>query len=821
MNQENSQGTQANNQSKAASDSTTPLKQGTSFIRRKFLLSILVLAFVVYFYNPLKPRRLKTKRKLVLLGFDGMDPDLVDQWISEGHLPNLRKLARMGGKCKIRSSDPPESPVAWSCFAIGANPGKHGVFDFLRRPTGSYFPSVESFVRKEHPRFLFNMIPIQMPKAIMRRGGVPFWDILSRHGISTTLIEVPVTFPPPKLNYGRSLSGLGVPDIRGIQATPHHFVYDEEKSGEIEGETSFGSKVLELKKEGDRFIGEIQGPSDPVLDAQRREKEKERLAVLLEQFEWHAHLLNLQGSHASQQEKTALLNRINMDIGGSMAYHSYLHSDDYETRLQRIREFIIEGKAFVKAQGVSPSAARETIWKLDKEYKKLNADIDRLYKTLTMTVSFMAVDGGKSVEIRIGNQVQTVPLREWSDWFILEFPTVAMVKANAICRFYPREAEPTRVKVYMTSPDIDPRNPVIPISHPKSYSSELVEWLGQPYKTRGWATETHGLKDGLLDEDGFIKDMMFVEDLREKKLFETWKRTDDNVMISVFSSPDRVAHMFYRMIDPEHPMYNEEDAKRYGDTILRVYQKMDSIVEKAIEKIRHEPETTLIVMSDHGFSSWRYQVHLNKWLFDNRFLAVKGSKLEESGKRLENLVQSGSTQWFEYVDWPNTKAYALGLGQIYINLKGREPVGAVDPDQYLATCREIADKLTNLVDTRPGHEGKRPIAYVKLRDEIWKGQYAGDLHDCPDLQVGFNRGYRVSWQTCLGGIAPIEDGCIDDNLEKWSGDHCSMATEQLPGMLFCNRPIKKSDPSLYDFAPTILEYFGLRPHKDMEGSNLL
>ncbi len=802
-------------------------KQPRKINRRIFLYIAILFAVCFYLYNPFKPPAFKTKKKLVILGFDGTDPDLVNQWLDE--LPNLRHLKKNGGFQKLQSCYPPESPVAWSCFAVGGNPGRHGVFDFLRRPSGTYSPSVEAFVKRQYAEFMFKTIPVQMPKAIQRRGGTAFWDVLSDAGVRTTMIEVPVTFPPPKLSYGRSLSGLGVPDIRGQQATFHHFVYEEESDADRPNETTFGGKLVQLERNEDVYSGVIWGPNDPVIDDERHNKEAEKLELYLSWYEWQTHIYTKQGSHVSDEQKLSLSDSLNINVYGVMAYSGYLEDLSIEKRADRIREYIKNATPYVKEDGASTSEARENIARITKQLIKVKQEISQLSKPIKQKVTFKLL-GNNQVEIAVGSDVQTVDLLKWSGWFTVYFPVMTLIKAQAICRFYPQELKPHSVKIYMTSPDIDPRNPILPVSHPKSYSQDLAEWLEQPYKTRGWAAETHALKDGQLEEDGFIEDLNFIMDLREKKLFETWDRTFNNVFISVFSATDRVAHMFYRMIDKGHPMHDTAKANKYKDTMKNIYKRMDTIVGKMLNKIENEPDTTLLVMSDHGFSSWRYQVHINTWLYKHGFLTIKG-QLVDSNMKLDDLMKGQSDEFFEYVDWRNTKAYSLGLGQIYINLEGREPLGIVKPEDYQSVCDGIAEEMTKLRDHRditpfkvieddPHKDlGGHPVVhFVKHRSEIWKGDYADDAHDCPDLQVGFYPGYRVSWQTCLGGISTGE--VIEDNLETWSGDHCSLSPDYVPGMVFSNRQLQ-NNPSIYDFAPTVLEHFGLTKPTEMEGKNLL
>ncbi|MGI6456716.1 MAG: alkaline phosphatase family protein [bacterium] len=785
--------------------------------RRRFMMFLLALCFSGYFVLPLKPRRINTKKKLVILGFDGCDPRLVEQWSDE--LPNLRQLREQGTYAQLMSTVPPESPVAWSSFAVGANPGQHGVYDFLRRPCGSYIPTAESFVEQEYARFIFKEIPVKMPKAKLRRGGTAFWDVLSENGLDTTMIEVPVTFPAPELSHGRVLSGLGVPDIRGQQATFHSFVYPAADAKD----TTFGGKVVSLEQVKDKYRGQIFGPYDPVLGQEKREMESQQLEAWLTLCEWRAHIFSVHGEeNVSAEEKRMLRQYFALRVVQPYSMNPYLQTEDIAQRMNTMKLFLQTGQSFVKrsdekGRPVLASIAREEIGKATKKIEEIREELSKLSKPIFTYVQFKPMEN-HSIEIRYQDQVQKVAVNEWSDWFTLTFKVTSLISINAVCRFYPQEVEAEKLNIYMTSPDIDPRNPAISVSHPGEYSEELAEWLGGPYKTRGWAAETHGLKDNRLSEEGFIKDLFCLMDLREAKTFETYERSDSNVFISVFSETDRVAHMFYWLIDPEHPMYNPEMAQKYGDTFKKVYKRMDEIVGRMMRKVATEPDTTLMVMSDHGFSSWRYQVSLNTWLVKNGFMAVKGNALKSEDMKLEDLITAGQAEFFSYVDWDKTQAYSLGLGQIYINLEGRESLGAVKPEEYEQVCDAICSKLVELRDNRPGRNNVPVIAYARKRSEIWSGPYANDEHDCPDIQVGFHTGYRVSWQTCMGGLS---EHILEDNLEKWSGDHCSLATEEVPGMFYCNRKLNLDLVSIYDFAPTILKYFEFDVPEAMEGKDLM
>jgi predicted AlkP superfamily phosphohydrolase/phosphomutase len=181
-------------------------------------------------------------------------------------------------------------------------------------------------------------------------------------------------------------------------------------------------------------------------------------------------------------------------------------------------------------------------------------------------------------------------------------------------------------------------------------------------------------------------------------------------------------------------------------------------------------------------------------------------------KKLDDLFGGG--EFFESVDWSKTKAYSMGLGQIYFNLRGREGQGVVSPGaESSALADEIKGKLlTTLVDP----ETKQHIVRnVYKRDDTYSGEYLGNA---PDLQIGFEDGYRVSWQTTLGG-AP--KGIVYPNKEKWSGDHCGFDYQTTSGIFISSVPIASPNPRIMDIAPTVLQFFGVAIPPTLDGKALL
>jgi len=232
---------------------------------------------------------------------------------------------------------------------------------------------------------------------------------------------------------------------------------------------------------------------------------------------------------------------------------------------------------------------------------------------------------------------------------------------------------------------------------------------------------------------------------------------------------------------------------RHDDAIERLYVHNDALVGRVLERLG--ADDVLMVLSDHGFTSFRRGVNLNQWLLRNGYLAlVEGA--------------DGSSEWLRDVDWSRTRAYVLGLTGLFLNLRGREGQGIVAPGEEAAALKtELTSKLSGLVDAETGavaiREAFDPAA-------LYRGPY---LENAPDLLIGYDVGYRVSWE-CAAGV--VRGEVFEDNVKAWSGDHC-VDPRLVPGVLFCNRPIDREHPALVDIAPTALWLFGVEPPPHMDG----
>src|SRR3974377_404033 len=152
------------------------------------------------------------KKKVIVIGLDGLEPRIVEAMLARGELKNLQKLRDAGSYTRLRTTYPAQTPVAWSTFATGTNPGGHGIFDFIRRDPRTYLPDLALNRYESRGTFL-------PPRAVNMRRGTPVWDVLSAAGIGSTVLRCPVTYPPDVFR-GRMLSGMGVPDLRGGLGTP-------------------------------------------------------------------------------------------------------------------------------------------------------------------------------------------------------------------------------------------------------------------------------------------------------------------------------------------------------------------------------------------------------------------------------------------------------------------------------------------------------------------------------------------------------------------------------------------------------------------------
>lgn len=401
---------------------------------------------------------------------------------------------------------------------------------------------------------------------------------------------------------------------------------------------------------------------------------------------------------------------------------------------------------------------------------------------------------GEAARLEIDGQRILLQKGEYSDWVPINFRLGPGMRAGGICRFYLKDLQP-EVQLYVSPINIDPERPALPVSHPAAYSIYLSKRLGR-FATLGLAEDTWALNEGVLDDASFLRQCQLLCDERERMLFNALENTRDGCVVCVFDTTDRVQHMYWRYRDPDHPAPLEENASAFREVIEESYVQADTIVGKVLDRLGERD--ALFIMSDHGFKSFRRGVNLNAWLLREGYLALKDGA-------------TGEAEWLREVDWEQTRAYAMGLAGLYLNLRGREANGVVATDEAQALKQELIEKLSGLRDEEAGAPA---IDRVFDTEAVNPGPYS-DVG--PDLTIGYATGYRASWDAAQGKAAgPV----IEDNTRRWSGDHC-MDPRHVPGVLFCSLPLEASNAGIGDIAPTVLSLFGVQPPRYMQGRSLL
>ncbi len=607
--------------------------------------------------------------RCLVLGMDGLDPQLTAALMSENKLPHFARLAHDGTFGPLQTSNPVMSPVAWSNIGTGTGPGSHGIFDFLHRSPQDYMPYIS--LRQSSAGF-FGM-RYEPP-----RHSDGFWRYTSDAGIPTTVVRWPVTFPPEKVN-GRFLSGLGVPDLLGT-----------------EGQYTFYTTAP--------VPADDPSPHNVV-------------PVAWEQAE-----------------------------AGTV-------------------RTVLKGPMIGRGH---------------------TAQLPLIVRSI----------GAEACRVQIGNSPAVDARRgQWTPWIKITFKA-GLTQLHGMVKLLLQQAGP-QLQLLVGPIHLDPAHPAFGISCPADYARSLEERIGA-FHTLGMPEMVHPLSHRRYGFDEFLDQVQAVRTERREMFRAELERFDSGVLAFVFDHTDRIQHAFWATRDPDHPLYDAAEAQAYRHVIDDMYREMDACLGEALA--RTDSRTLLLAVSDHGFGSFRRQVHLNRWLVDNGYMRLQGSQ-EAEGRGL-----------FQDVDWPHTRAYAVGFSSLYLNLTGREAGGCVTPGAPARDLlQEMAVKLRRLIDARTG---------ARVIHEVYPGRqlYAGGplVDQAPDLVVGFEPGYRASWQTALGG-APA--GTMEDNRSRWSGDHI-FDPDLVPGILLSNKPLRGPSRRGVDIAPTILAACGLPQPGQMMGQDL-
>lgn len=624
--------------------------------------------------------------RAVVLGVDGFDPVMVATLLERGRLPNIARLVARGGMLPLATANPPQSPVAWSNFITGMDPGGHGLFDFLGVDRQSMLPYLSSSRVAPATRAPLAIgdwrVPLGADTPLLLRDGTAFWEVLEAAGVATTLFQVPANYPP--VPSGRALSGMGTPDLRG---TPGTFTFYTDAPDTRSREVS-GGLIRRVAKRNGVVNARLEGPPN--------------------------------GFRAN-----------------------------------------------------APYAAIDFQVYVDAEHP----------------VAMVSI-GGQEVMLAVG---------AWSDWVAVDFRLVpGMVSVPGMVRFYLKSTEPG-FALFASPVNIDPRRPAQTISHPGEYAAELAAAAG-PFYTQEMPENSKALQNRVLTPREYLAQSELVIEERRRLLdheLERFRAGDGpRLLFFYIGTVDQRHHMLYRESDPSHVNHDADTPPDLLAAMEDTYVEIDAMVGRVLAGI--DDDTLFMVMSDHGFAPFTRQAHLNTWLEQHGYLEL------EAGVKREDV------QWLKGIDWSRTRAYAIGLNSLYLNVAGRERHGIVPPGEREALARKMADELAQWTD---GAGGARVVSAPRVREDIYHGPHVAEA---PDVIVGYARGYRASWDTTSGKLGA---GLVEDNLDEWSGDHC-MDPAAVPGVLIANRRLRDAPAELRDLPVTLLRHFGVAPPAQMQGHDV-
>ncbi len=761
----------------------------------------------------------RTEGRVFVLGFDGADYRTAQEFVDAGRMPNLSRLAREGTVAPLGTTWSPESPVAWAALNTGQNPSKTGVPGFVKRVLKD--ENDEEVLEGGNPLpAVGHQTVVERPIADMETGPLlsflSAWGALPLTGVTGLVIFLLFAFVLKVILRLKALLAVILSFILGVVGAGGAWVAKSYVPDTVPG--VIGNPVAV-----DAFwdVAARAGVESVVLDAamswDRPTTDGARVVGGLglpdcrgDNGQWFIYTTDeyeIDREPLGRVSSTAgTIFRIEDWRNGKIESNIYGPSNFYE--LAKAKEEL----ASIEEQ-LDPE--RNIGWKAGNELRERKKELERLdNEGAHVTVPMVLEKQPSGVRITIGAQSQDVAEGEWSDWYKLSFRLNPLIGAHAVTRVKILQLEDP-FTLYVNTLDIDPAEPQFwqPVSSPPGYSAELSGLVGGPFETFGWACATMPFKDKVIDAVTMLEDIEFTMKWREDITREALAQDDWQLMMSVFSTPDRVQHMCYQFYDPGHPLYDEELASQkltfFGqeielrDTIPVIYDQVDRIIGWVSESL--EPEDTLIICADHGFNSFREQVNVNNWLAENGYLKVR-----------EGLPSTRMGEVLLFVDWSETRAYALGMGMIYLNLEGRESGGIVAPSEARALMEEMRGKLLTLKDEREGMGDDPVVETVTFIDDVHDGPYR---HLEGDLMVGFKPPYRVSWGTTSGGMRLVknEDGVVvpgpvfQPNTNNWSGGHVSVSPEFVAGVFACNRKVRLPDEGahLLHIAPTVLSLLGI------------
>ncbi len=752
--------------------------------------------------RPADPAPAEGKGRVVILGFDGADARTVRELMAKdpARFPTLRKLAESGTFAPLEVVVPAESPVSWASLNSGQNPGKTGVPGFIRRDLSrGYSPGFghieKKSVKLEELAGRANApVPLWSPgtTAAVAGGGVFLAVLLLALLVFRRMLVAAVL--ALVVGAGAAFAGLQARNLLPKSYPRTANVNQVESFWDVAARAGVPCVVLDAQQAFD-------GPSTPgakVLYGLGLPDARGDLG------QWFIYTTDPnQFSREGKNTNTAgTIFRVDEEGG---VIRSKLHGPRNFYAQERLQEeYEAETDPTRKDQLKDSLDQAKGSGKYSKEMGAGRASLE---------LEVHLEDG--AARVKIGDEEQRLTPGQWSEFYDLSFELNWLVKVKAITRAKLVQLQP-HFELLVNVLDIDPRDPPYwqPVSSPHGFAAELASECGL-FETYGWPTLTMPFKDEKIQPETLLEDVEFTERWREMLTHQILGKDDWRCFMSVFSTTDRVQHMTYQFYDEGHPLYRPEVAQRemtfFGERIRlsqaipAIYHQMDRIIGDVQAKLR--PEDTLFVISDHGFQSFRREVHVNNWLAENGYLTVAPGLTTKNDEALQ------------FVDWSKTRAYAVGLGFIYLNLAGREPKGIVARDDARPLMEEIRAKL---LAARDPENGQPICAEVYFPRDIHSGNFLG-LE--ADIIPGFQPPYRVGWSTSSGGLDTVDqDGVVrpgpvcSDNRSNWSGDHVSMALSQVLGVFFSNRKVVVPPEGVraLQIAPTALRLLGVPVPAEMD-----
>ena len=557
--------------------------------------------------------------KTLIIGFDSFDPNVFEELAGRNQVPNLEKFLEHGGYSRLEVCSPPQTEVSWTSIATGADPGGHGIFDFVHRDPATYVPYV-SILPMRKTAVGEQFVPPYTAKT--------FFEEAAEMGYPATALWWPAMFPArPELPV-MTLPGLGTPDIRGQLGVGTLFTSADESKKK--------TAVVRLNVNGkDRYQAQLPGPQTSGRDGPR---------------------------------------------------------------------------------------------------------------TISLPVAVDVIDAN-TARLTIENQQVELQLGKWSDIVELRFKAGMLFNIHAITRFILVDLQDA-VRIYALPLQIHPLHTTWHYSSSGSFAKKLWKDVGS-YLTLGWPQDTTGLEEGCITDDQFINLCAQIFDRRIQILSYLMYNFKEGVLASIFDDLDRIQHMFFHnRMDIVHGWYRLLD--EYIGTVQQHVTQWSG---------KHR----FLILSDHGFADFRKKIHLNRWLLENHYLAMKNGS--------DDLTS---------VDWSRTKAYAVGLNSIYLNVAGREGQGIIAPQEIEGLLSELSRKLLDWKD----EDQTSILQRVRLKHETFNGPYT---RFGPDLVLGYAPGYRASAET---GLGKIPASTMEVNIDHWGADHC-IESDAVPGVIFANRDLRE------------------------------